>query len=41
MAPFAVAHQWDLDRLKLDTAADLVRRLATEPDSKYCHAPGQ
>jgi hypothetical protein len=38
---FAADGGWDLHKLKLDMAEDLVRRLSRDPASSYCHAPGQ
>jgi hypothetical protein len=38
---FKSAGSWDLSRLRVDRAYDLVRRLDDDPPSRYCHAPAQ
>jgi hypothetical protein len=37
---FAAEGGWDMRKLKLDMAEDLVRRVSLAPASSYCHAPG-
>jgi hypothetical protein len=32
---------WDLEKLTIDRALDLERRIAQESDGAYCHAPGE
>jgi len=38
---FAPAGGWDLRRLEIDQADDLVERVNSEPASSYCYAPGE